>query len=157
MPTRGNIRLYSKLICQGGHYQIAELRNSQNKCKLCAVIKQKKRSLSNPKNLLENRKRARDSYHAVKNDPLHKWKVYVYHLKQKFRLTEKGYLEMLFNSRGRCYNIHCRKLDERICVDHDHSNGFVRGLLCQECNKALGTLQDSPEKLLGLIGYLKAA
>ena len=32
-------------------------------------------------------------------------------------------------------------------VDHDHDTLFVRGLLCARCNKALGLLDDSIEKL----------
>ena len=39
-------------------------------------------------------------------------------------------------------------------VDHDHSTGKVRGLLCGKCNSALGFLDDSSEKVIGLLHYL---
>ncbi len=41
------------------------------------------------------------------------------------------------------------------CVDHDHQTGFVRGLLCRDCNAALGLFKDSQEILERAIGYLE--
>lgn len=43
----------------------------------------------------------------------------------------------------------------KLVVDHCHTNGNVRGLLCHNCNRALGLLQDSPEVLLRGVEYLK--
>lgn len=44
---------------------------------------------------------------------------------------------------------------EKLCVDHDHATGEVRGMLCDLCNKALGHARDDIEILEGLITYLK--
>ena len=49
------------------------------------------------------------------------------------------------------------------CWDHDHSccpkntscEKCRRGLLCQQCNKALGNVRDDPSKLEGLAEYLR--
>ena len=41
-------------------------------------------------------------------------------------------------------------------VDHDHSTGRVRGLLCNGCNRAIGLLNESPAKARNLAAYLEA-
>lgn len=39
-------------------------------------------------------------------------------------------------------------------VDHDHATGAVRGVLCSDCNKALGLLRDAIPTLHAAIQYL---
>lgn len=41
-----------------------------------------------------------------------------------------------------------------LAVDHDHTAGHVRGLLCSDCNTGLGKLKDSRSVLLAAIKYL---
>ena len=41
-----------------------------------------------------------------------------------------------------------------LVVDHCHTSGAVRGLLCPNCNRALGLFQDSTESLERAITYL---
>lgn len=52
----------------------------------------------------------------------------------------------------------CGKACERVGeahVDHCHSTGLVRGILCFNCNAALGHLQDSEDRILALLRYLR--
>ena len=40
-------------------------------------------------------------------------------------------------------------------IDHNHETGEFRGVLCKQCNRALGMFRDSPEILQSAIDYLK--
>lgn len=44
-----------------------------------------------------------------------------------------------------------------LCVDHCHSTGKIRGLLCHGCNAGIGHFQDNTEKLRKAIIYLDDA
>lgn len=39
-------------------------------------------------------------------------------------------------------------------MDHDHTNGRLRGILCMNCNLGLGSLKDSPSVLRSALEYL---
>jgi hypothetical protein len=46
---------------------------------------------------------------------------------------------------------------KRLCVDHDHKTGKVRGLLCGNCNFMLGYSKDKVSNLRRGIQYLERA
>ena len=60
-----------------------------------------------------------------------------------------------------CNGIETRKnragIVARLCIDHCHSTNRIRGLLCCECNSALGKFKDNIELLESAIRYLRKA
>jgi hypothetical protein len=44
-----------------------------------------------------------------------------------------------------------------LAVDHCHTGGQVRGLLCALCNRALGLMRDDTDLLASAISYLQTA
>lgn len=49
----------------------------------------------------------------------------------------------------------CDRVGRRLCIDHDHTTGKVRGLICSQCNNAIGTFRDSVALFERAIRYLK--
>jgi len=66
-------------------------------------------------------------------------------------LTTEQYAEMLDAQGGLCGICADR---EPAHIDHCHESNEVRGLLCQQCNTALGALGDNVEGLQRAIDYL---
>lgn len=45
--------------------------------------------------------------------------------------------------------------DKKVHIDHCHSSGKIRGVLCELCNKGLGQFKDNITSLENAINYLK--
>jgi hypothetical protein len=69
-------------------------------------------------------------------------------------LTVDQYQAMVKEQGGLCAI--CGGAMKRICIDHDHETGAVRGLLCHNCNVALGHLRDSPALLRAAADYVES-
>lgn len=88
----------------------------------------------------------------------HRPRTRKYILKQ-YGLTPADYDRMVAEQDGRCAI--CRtdspgRGKPSWNVDHDHETGAVRGLLCHNCNMALGMLGDCVETAQALVSYLLA-
>lgn len=62
---------------------------------------------------------------------------------------------MLREQGGTCAICHGTETVGRLAVDHCHSTGRVRGLLCTNCNQAIGKLKDDSQLLRNAINYLE--
>ena len=67
-------------------------------------------------------------------------------LKRNFNITLEDYNEMFARQEGKCAicKIHQKYLKVTLAVDHNHSTGKVRGLLCSNCNTGLGHFKENP-------------
>ena len=78
-------------------------------------------------------------------------------LKRLYGITLNEYNQMLVDQNHKC--ITCGTTDPggkhgKFMVDHCHSTGEVRGLLCKSCNIALGEVKDNRQTLLNMVEYL---
>jgi len=78
-------------------------------------------------------------------------------LKYKFGLTVQQYDKMFQDQGGECKicSIAQSQLKKKLCVDHNHDTGRIRGLLCDSCNRAMGLLKESIPVIEKIIDYLK--
>ena len=56
---------------------------------------------------------------------------------------------------GICKRRMYSKRYKAFCVDHCHTTMRIRGLLCHNCNRALGMLRDDPDALRAAIEWIK--
>lgn len=83
-------------------------------------------------------------------------------LRKKYGITLAEYESMLEQQQGLCAICGTDAPggptpESAFHVDHDHSTGRVRGLLCRACNTALGLFNDQPQLLTAAIRYLMEA
>lgn len=128
------------------------LHGRSSQCKACRCERAAKFKL-------ENADRVRAYYHT----PEQVLKRRIKNL-EKFGLTPEDYDRMLAEQGGVCAI--CRGPEsgkaygggvKRLAVDHCHATGLVRGLLCGNCNKGLGNLGDSPERMREAARYVEGA
>lgn len=75
------------------------------------------------------------------------------HLMARYRMTIEDYENLLYKQKGACAICKVKKGKE-LHVDHCHKTGIVRGLLCGNCNRALGLMKDNMSFLKNAIEYL---
>jgi len=81
-------------------------------------------------------------------------------LKRDFSLSFEDYKKMLLAQNGVCAICDCPETStykgklRHLSVDHDHKTGQIRGLLCNDCNSALGFFKDDIQVLRKAAKYL---
>ena len=79
-------------------------------------------------------------------------------IKKRYGITPEKYDAMYAAQEGRCQicQKHQTEFTKRLAVDHCHTTGKVRGLLCSNCNTALGKFNDDIELFSRAISYLRS-
>ena len=76
---------------------------------------------------------------------------------KRYGITQKEYNTMLNNQQGKCAI--CKRdaseFNRKLSIDHDHTTGNIRGLLCMQCNLILGNARDNIDVLKNSILYLE--
>lgn len=75
-----------------------------------------------------------------------------YRLKRQYGLTTEEFSGMILEQNSLCKI--CKEHMDTPQVDHCHTTGKVRGLLCRNCNTSLGLLKENPETLRSMIQYI---
>lgn len=102
-----------------------------------------------------NRERLIKGVAANRKAKADKYKEYMkwYAIQKKYGVTKEMYQAMVSNQKNKCAI--CQKKSIRV-IDHCHTTGKVRGLLCHGCNRDLAIL-DNPELLASAQRYKRGA
>jgi hypothetical protein len=79
-----------------------------------------------------------------------------YKLKKLYGIDHQTYNKMFAEQNGCCRICleHQTNLARKLAVDHCHTTGQIRGLLCTKCNQALGLLNDDSTNVQRMMEYL---
>jgi hypothetical protein len=77
------------------------------------------------------------------------------HLKRKYNITLEEFEIMLKKQNGVCGICKTKTKLKSLAVDHNHTTGQIRGLLCENCNRGLGMFRDNTDFLQQAIKYLE--
>lgn len=132
------------------------------KCKKCGVIKPNSEFNKKPddkriRQYSSNCKICQSLYAKVRNKSTRtKEKNRIDKLRQNFGLSIEKYNNMLEAQNNKCAicNIDQRDLKRNFDVDHCHKTGKIRGLLCHNCNVAIGLFRENTEVIQNSIEYL---
>lgn len=130
-------------------------------CKACVALRHKQWYLrnrdhaiaqvkawqqANPERVKATRKAARPRRASIDRDA---------RLRRVFGLSAEEYEAMLAKQGGRCAL--CKRIPQKgrsLHIDHNHTTGLVRGLLCFRCNAGMGQFQDDIFRFADAIVYL---
>ncbi len=105
-------------------------------------------------NVSDTNRQIQNRYHRQKYQLNKDW--YINRNLRKYNITLVEYNDMLDKQGGVCYICHQPSLTKMLAVDHNHSTGKVRKLLCNRCNTALGLLRENVDVIKNMINYIES-
>lgn len=126
---------------------VIAIRSCRRFCHGCAPKKRRN---------LEQRERDSEKRRTERATPEYKQKYRAWFLLKTYGLTVGQFNDMLSNQGGCAIcKSQTSQWNKDWHVDHDHSNGVVRGILCHKCNLLVGLANNDPAILNSAAYYLK--
>lgn len=72
---------------------------------------------------------------------------------KKYGITQETYTSLLELQQNKCAI--CHNTMDKPCIDHSHTHGHVRGILCPLCNAGLGMFKDDVQAMKRAIRYIE--
>ncbi len=73
---------------------------------------------------------------------------------KKYNITGDEFRTRIVEQNEKC-PICKRNIKKNLSIDHDHFTGKIRGIICNDCNLAIGNAENSPERLRAMANYLE--
>lgn len=118
----------------------------RSNCREC----ERKSDKRTPEQLREKTRKWRENNKDILPYSYRRWSLKTY-----YGLTEEEYNEKLSSQNGVCALCSSPPTTKNLAVDHCHSTDKIRGLLCANCNTALGLVKENTDILSKMIDYLR--
>lgn len=128
---------------------ISEFQRRHNACNSCRSLAAKEWRLKNP-----------NAAKKYRSDPQAKIRARGRHLLNEYGLTLAGFEKLLVSQDYKCAvcdRPYAMITDTKcnLVVDHCHTTGEIRGLLCNTCNTTIGHMKDDPNRLRRMADYIE--
>lgn len=136
-------------LCRGCCAEKAKIYYKKNRKRL--ILESVKWGQNHP----ERRRLATTRYYENHRDRYYRWNRI--RKLRSYGMSEAEYRDLLKEQKMACAICKTKapgKKRKEFSVDHDHSTGKVRGLLCNRCNKSIGAFNDDPKLLAAALAYL---
>jgi len=139
------------------HYKLCSLDGCENKHLAKGMCSKHYQKLYSKKYREDNREYYKDKKRVWAKENYKYMAAREDHLKRKYGITLEMYDTMLAKQHGVCAICFGDNKGEVLVVDHNHITGKVRGLLCQMCNKGIGSLKtdEGTALLFSAIKYIE--
>jgi len=125
------------------YYKVSSNKSGyENRCKSCNIAAQKLWANNNKEKRNAIEKKYRSKPEVIRRRVL-----------QQYGIDETIFQELLAKQKNMC-KICEKEFTSMAHVDHCHTTGIVRGLLCGKCNRGLGMYDDDPNLLRKAADYL---
>lgn len=171
--SQGFSHYFTGKACKNNH--VSRRRVSDNKCLACnkEVVKEKRNNPEKNKKINRQRKSLRESNSPVyqgekekkkemyNEDPKFRKKIRENQIQRDYGIDLATYKLVKEIQGSRCSICNRKETQSKthgkrdLAIDHDHKTGAVRGLLCSECNRALGQFADSQKIIRSAAKYLR--
>lgn len=164
-----------KHLYQETHIEAVKLRNEARTAR--AIVRETAEKERQRKQKAKERSENREEYNAYireynkknrdvvnagrrfrwNNDLKYRSKMFYGVIKSKYDLTQEQYANLYILQNGKCFICNCSELEageKGLVIDHCHATNKIRGLLCKDCNIALGSVKDNIKNLERAIAYL---
>ena len=115
------------------------------RCRLCAYERNRSWEKINPEKVKAQKRRTYLSHISQYNED---------NVIRQYKITRDEYHDLITKQNNLCAicglpeTLRKRKdgTASPLAIDHDHSTGLVRGLLCNKCNRGIGLFNESEQK-----------
>lgn len=120
-------------------------------CRPCYLALRRERAKSNLAHNREYQRKRRERLPDYCRQKNHERRL------KRHGLTPDDYQKMLAAQSGVCGICGLPEQGRSLSIDHDHSSGIVRGLLCSRCNNLIGLAGEDIGVLVNAIFYLRVS